>query len=242
MALVVRRTDEPVVDIALLQQSQLFSALDDAALCELLPLVESQKYLAGMLISETQGFSDGVFVVAHGRVRSFHLSPTGGMVTLCILQKKELFVAPRRIRAGSLPNASPAKAPYRLAAHFQAITATEVYRIPREHVQQLVSSDPRAGNAWSALQDGWLGDLYRRLEELALLDVPSRLAHTLARLCAANDMHFIPETHQELAWLVGANRETVTRELNRFRHRGLIEYERHGNGIRVLDLENLNLI
>jgi CRP/FNR family transcriptional regulator len=238
----VRRADELVVDVALLQQSQLFSALDDAALRELLPLVEAQKYHAGMLISETQGFSHSVFVVAHGRVRSFHLSTTGGMVTLCILQKKELFVAPRTIRPGSSLHTSSTKAPYRLAAHFQAITATEVYRIPRQQVQQLVSSDPRAADAWLELQDGWLGDLYRRLEELALLDVPSRLAHALVRLCAANDKQCIPETHQELAWLVGANRETVTRELNRFRHMGLIEYERHVNGIRVLDLENLNLI
>lgn len=64
-----------------------------------------------------------------------------------------------------------------------------------------------------------------RLETLAFKSVPARLAETLLHLAADSDQ-VEGLTHQDLAELVGAYRETTTRILNEFRGQGLIELHR----------------
>jgi CRP/FNR family transcriptional regulator len=238
-----RPTEEQLtVDVDLLRRSQFFSALDEHALADLAFVTQAQAFHAGTLISETARFPDGVYVVAWGRVHCYRLSRAGSLATLCILHRGELFTEPRSITTHSgSPVALPEGQP-RLNAYFQAVRDVIVYCIPKQRVQQLVSTDPCARAAWARLQDGWLSDLYNRLEELAGLDVPRRLAHTLARLAAAGDGHSVRETHQELAWLVGASRETVTKELNKLRRLALVQYEHHHNGIRVTDVERLHAL
>ncbi len=104
---------------------------------------------------------------------------------------------------------------------------------------KLISTDQRAADAWLELQDTWMSDLYGRLEDLSVLDVPQRLARSLTRLAASSHQHLVQETHQEPLWLVGASRETVTKELNRLRRLKLVNYEQHHSGIQVTDMERL---
>ncbi|HWE61682.1 MAG TPA: Crp/Fnr family transcriptional regulator [Chloroflexota bacterium] len=230
------------IDVPLLQRSQFFSALDEAAFGELVPLAHVHVFRPGMLISETAGFSDSVFIVARGRVHCYRLSSAGSPVTLCILHGGDLFTEPRVITPG-IPAYTPGpRVQPALSAHFQTVTEVVVYCFPTHAVQVCVSADWRAAAAWTSLQNGWMSDLYSRLEELAIHDVPQRLAHTLARLSATSDDSMVLETHQELAWLVGASRETITKELNKLRRMKLIEYEQHHTGIRVADSERLRVL
>jgi RNase P/RNase MRP subunit p29 len=77
------------------------------------------------------------------------------------------------------------------------------------------------------------------MEELACADVKVRLAHTLARLAAGDEGHVVWETHETLAWLIGASREKVTKEVCCLRRQGLVTYPSHHHGIRIVDLDYL---
>jgi CRP-like cAMP-binding protein len=69
------------------------------------------------------------------------------------------------------------------------------------------------------------------------MGVPARLAATLLRLAGPDGIEITGITHQDLAELVGAYRETTTKILNEFRSRGLIDL--HRLRIRILDREAL---
>ena len=91
--------------------------------------------------------------------------------------------------------------------------------------------------AWALLQE-----LSRRLRRadvtignLVLLDVPGRIARLLldaAQECG-NDLLDKPLTHQTIAQVIGASRETVSRALRDFQENGWVNTERRR--IRLLD-------
>jgi CRP-like cAMP-binding protein len=68
-----------------------------------------------------------------------------------------------------------------------------------------------------------------------LLDVPGRIAHLLLEAAAEAGETLIekPLTHQTIAHLIGASRETVSRALREFVENGWIATERRR--IRVVD-------
>ena len=78
-----------------------------------------------------------------------------------------------------------------------------------------------------------------KIGALVLLDVPGRIARLLLDHAAEGDGHLIdkPLTHQTIAHLVGASRETISRALRDFVQAGWIASERRR--IRVLDREAL---
>jgi len=230
------------VDVHLLRVSQLFSVLHGPALRELAGVAYAEVYRGGSEIRETEHFRETVFIVADGRVRSYLLSPAGNTITLNILRRGEVFMAPWALSPRADVKAPTSSAGYKHESYFQAITRTTVYRVPNHYVQRLVGREPRLAAALLELYGMWSSLILDQLEILAFLRVPQRLARTLARLAAANDRHLVLETHQELAWLIGATRETVTKELNRLRQMALIEYELHHNGIYVRDMERLDTI
>jgi len=94
---------------------------------------------------------------------------------------------------------------------------------------------------WALLLE--LSRRLRRADEkigaLVLLDVPGRIARLLLDHAAEGDGHLIdkPLTHQTIAHLVGASRETISRALRDFVQAGWIASERRR--IRVLDREAL---
>lgn len=71
----------------------------------------------------------------------------------------------------------------------------------------------------------------RTIENLALLDVYSRIARTLGELAVAQDdgVRVVPQrlTHQHLANMVGASREMVTRILRDLTSGGYISIDNH---------------
>jgi CRP-like cAMP-binding protein len=69
--------------------------------------------------------------------------------------------------------------------------------------------------------------------QLRFKSVPARLAGALLRLAETSDDRTIHASHQELADMIAAYRETVTLTLDEFRTRGLVELGRRS--IDILD-------
>ena len=86
-----------------------------------------------------------------------------------------------------------------------------------------------------------------RLADLALKEVPGRLASQILRLVEGEGLvtpegYKIPTryTHQQLGSMIGANREAVTRAFGKLRSEGGVEFRNHR--IFVTDLETLKRI
>jgi CRP/FNR family transcriptional regulator len=72
-----------------------------------------------------------------------------------------------------------------------------------------------------------------RLVDIAFRDARSRVAGFIVRY--AEELGFL--THQEIAFLTGLSRQTVTQTLNAFREDGLITFDR--SGIQVVQMDEL---
>jgi len=78
-----------------------------------------------------------------------------------------------------------------------------------------------------------------RSKDLALHNVPTRLAHELARLARYDPECMVCETHGELASRIGTSQQEVTRGLQHLVQEGLIAPTNHRHGIMVLDVDSL---
>ena len=99
-----------------------------------------------------------------------------------------------------------------------------------EDFEDLVVRNPKVGLKTISLLGERLDAYEGRLSDLIRKEVPARLASLILRLseregAAAGDDHRIPAryTHQQLASMVGANREAITRALGILRKAGTVQ-------------------
>ncbi len=162
-----------------------------------------------------------VYVVMRGRVRVYRLAPSGDAVMLHTLW---------------------AAVPFTLGPDDQAEALcddTLLYRLPRPLIERLVTAHPRVALAFCVLLSERLDAAYERIVDLKLGTISTRLGRLLARLWQANGGQLVEVSHQELADLIGARAEDVTKTLRHLRERGLINYEPHRRGISILDFTAL---
>ena len=114
------------------------------------------------------------------------------------------------------------------SAHVIAMEETNLLVLRRDDFRRRVEANPAV--AWSLLVE-----LARRLRRadakihgLALLDVPGRIARLLLDFAEESGTDAIdkPLTHQTIAHMIGASRETVSRTVRDFQNQGLIRVER----------------
>jgi CRP/FNR family transcriptional regulator len=173
-----------------------------------------------------------VFLLLAGKVRVARLSRQGKEITLAILSPGTIFgeqglcgARARGALAEVLEEATVAKLPLAEFAALVQRNAALAYRFARLQVQRR-------------------HEIETRIEELTFWDVPTRLARLLVRLADSHGDHAsegilidLPLTHQEVANLIGATRETTTAMLNDLRRNGMLRLGR--KRIVITDRERL---
>ncbi len=114
-----------------------------------------------------------------------------------------------------------------------------------EDFEDLVQRNPEVGVKMIRLLSERLAACEARLSDMVRKEVPARLAGLLLYLSerqgitTANGSHMIPTryTHQQMASMVGSNREAVTRAFRRLRDAGAVEIE--GRRVYVRDARTL---
>jgi len=120
-----------------------------------------------------------------------------------------------------------------------ALAPTSVLRLPLSHVRSAFTDAPQAAWALCAILAEQIARSHDALRALATMNVTERVA---TQLCDLAERQGTPRsdgsvalapglTHETLAGLVGATRESVSRVMSSFRRRGLV---RAGRGIYVL--------
>ena len=170
----------------------------------------------------------GVFVLCNGRVKLYTNSADGKSIIVRLAQPGELV---------GLPGTLSGK-PYELTG--EALEPVQANFIARDAFLQFLRERPEVA-LWVTqvlsqiyhailLEIRYLGFSGSSAEKLArfLLDLPATPAQNNGHLRAALTL-----THKEIAEMIGASRETVTRLFAHFKRRGLIEV--HGSNVLITD-------
>jgi CRP-like cAMP-binding protein len=194
----------------------LFSGLPEDELERFAELTRERSYPKGSVILFQDDPGDSLFVLRAGRVKVVLIGEDGREVILGVLEPGAHF--------GELALIDDQPR----SAHVIAMEDAQLLVLRREDFKRRVEANPTV--AWALLTE-----LSRRLRRadvkiggLVLLDVPGRIARLLLDLADETGSEQIekPLTHQTIAQMIGASRETVSRAMKEFQDAGLIRVER----------------
>jgi CRP/FNR family cyclic AMP-dependent transcriptional regulator len=194
----------------------LFKGLDQAELARFGELLREKSYPKGSVILFEDDPGDALFIVRSGRVKVVLVAEDGREVILGILGVGEHF------GELSLIDDQPR------SAHVIAMEESMLLVLRRDDFRRRVEASPSV--AWSLLTE--LSHRLRRADgkigSLVLLDVPGRIARMLLDAAdeGRSDQIDKPLTHQTIAHLIGASRETVSRAMRGFQDAGWITIDR----------------
>lgn len=216
----------------LLREVDLFAGLSAEELKEIsrtLPMTTCQ---TGGLITSPDDDDERLYIVKHGRVRLYRLTPDGKQLTLDILDKGR--VVGRMSWLGQELN----------EVYAEAIEDAIVCSFSPEELRRLIDRFPGIGLNMIRYLSDRLAVSEREREVMAFRSVEQRL---VARLLDLAERFGKPSdsgvaidarlTQQELADMIGTSRETLATTVSSLRERGLLEMQNQRVVIR--DLEQL---
>ena len=201
----------------------LLSGLGNAELGRFAEDAREKTFAKGAVILVADDPGDSLFIVRAGRVKVVLVGEDGREVILGMLGVGEHF------GELSLIDSRPR------SAHVIAVEDATLIVLRREDFRRRIEESPTV--AWALMQE--LSRRLRRADEqigsLVLLDVDGRIARLLLDASAESAGPTIERrlTHQTIAQMIGASRETVSRAMRDFVSRGLITVVRRQ--IRIAD-------
>lgn len=115
----------------------------------------------------------------------------------------------------------------------ETLSAVQVVAVTRSAMQRTLAQQPRLATALIDQLGQYRLTVSRRLDEVAFKSVPARLASVLLEMSTetaeAPQPQRVPRrTHQQLAEMINAYRETVTKVINQFRDAHLLDVDHSG--------------
>jgi CRP-like cAMP-binding protein len=170
-----------------------------------------------------------LYLIRDGRVGLNLLSPEGRTLTVRVVAEGEIFGHAALLSDGAYDTFA------------QALRPTTVAAVRRDELEALMTTHPALALALMDDLGRHSQALSRQLESVAFKSVPARLAALLLDLAqpASREEPITTGrwTHQELADMINAYRETTTKVLNQFRAARLIDVDR--KGVTLLDVSRL---
>jgi CRP-like cAMP-binding protein len=194
----------------------LLSGLEPTELSRFADMTRERSYPKGSVILFEDDPGDSLFLVKNGRVKVVLIGEDGREVILGILTVGDHF------GELSLIDGHPR------SAHVIAMDDAQLIVLRREDFRRRVVESPQV--AWALLVE--ISRRLRRADEqigsLVLLDVDGRIARLLLDAAAESGGPTIEKrlTHQTIAQMIGASRETVSRAMRQFQDTGLISVQR----------------
>jgi CRP/FNR family cyclic AMP-dependent transcriptional regulator len=186
-------------------------------------------YKQGEILSTPDEIRDDGFfyIVKQGRVRIYELGAGGHEHTLTEIRDGTAFAAQRLD-----------------GVYAQAMEQTILVILRREDLKHLIGSCPEVGLRFIEALIKSLRASESRSADIALKEVPARLASLLLELVEAGGVvtsegYKLPThyTHERLGSMIGATREAVTRAFGRLQDEGVVELRRRL--IYIKDIEGL---
>jgi CRP/FNR family transcriptional regulator, cyclic AMP receptor protein len=212
----------------LLKSVPLFSAFTDAQLSQVLACVQHRSYPRNSFILRAGEETDSVYIILSGRVKVLIPDEEGHEVILSIMGPHEFFG-----EMGLLDDQSR-------SASVETLEACEMLRLSKAGFIGILKDNFELAMLIIRNLVRRLREADRKIESLALIDVYGRVARLLIDMAQVVDGKWIVEhapPKQEIARMIGASREMVSRVVKDLHRKGLIRAEKRR--IYVLDKQSM---
>lgn len=190
---------------------------------QLVNLGTRKHYLKDETICSLGRSNEEIYILVTGRVKIFELTAEGKEVILWFCSAGELFGIADALTANEI-------GPRRVNA--QSCGYTELLSVNYQDFLQFVKENPKVSLPLLQLLSYRLREITEVLSDITSVDVASRVIKLLHRLGERHGRRVengifveLPVTHQEMADMIGASRQTVTTVLGDLRRQGFIQME-----------------
>jgi CRP-like cAMP-binding protein len=189
-------------------------------------LFEEHRYTPGQEVFLQGDPTESVYMVAEGRVKLTRVAQEGFESVLCVRRPGEYFCPVSAVDRG--PQLGTAA----------AVGEVVLLEADRQQFNNLCDENPELLAMVQGTCIGEIRTLMRRVESFAFHNVRERLAMTILEESYRQRLNGHPAeeiriTQQELAGLVGASRESISRTMTRLEEDGIVQAGR--GRIRILD-------
>ena len=207
-----------MVSAKLFRQVPLFAGLEDEDLESLISVASRRKFPKDGVIFFEHDVGDALFMIFSGRVKVTILSDDGREIILAMLSDSDFF------GEMSLLDNEPR------SATAIALQETEMVVFHQRDFLSIVEKRPRVLINLLSVLSSRLRKANQQIGNLALHDVYGRVARILLEMASEDGTRqadgrvtFRRPTHQEIANMIGATRETVSRMISDLNRQGYIE-------------------
>lgn len=204
------------------QASHFLDKLPNATQEDLLSIADEHHYAKSELIFTAGTESEYVYILKSGQIKIYELSPQGKEMILWFCFPGEVFGLSEITRGA------------KRSVYAHACTPSDIYVIKRTEFNEFLISHPPASMAIIDLLSCRLRGLSGMLSNLTSDDVASRVIKLLTRMSILygvekQDILYlnIHLTHQDIADMIGASRQTVSSTINQLKRDGLISIDNH---------------
>jgi CRP-like cAMP-binding protein len=206
------------VDRSLVSDLPLFCGLSGSQLDDLLRECQSIRYPKGTTVFQQDEEAHSFFVLLHGHLRVYKLTPDGQQVVVRFVSPGEVFGVAMAIGRRSYP------------ATAAAVVDSIALVWPSSTWPRLIANHPSLAVNTLQTVGSRLQDAHTRVVEMSTEQVERRIAHTLLRLAkqAGRKVEVgvqidFPISRQDVAEMTGATLHTVSRVLSAWEDKGLVE-------------------
>lgn len=189
-----------------------------------------KRYGPGEIIVSQEEPVRAFYLVLSGQVKIYRSSVEGKEQTLYLFGAGEPFCLCAAFETQGFP------------ANAAALEPSEILVLPGQTFENLAHEAPALAFHMLLVLSRRLKESMRLVENLALKELPQRVATFLVRV-ASRETHseiqeiYLPLTHRELAKMLGATPEGLSRVFKRLQNQGLLAVS--GRDVRVYDWQSL---
>ena len=212
----------------ILKSVPLFSLFSDTQIAQLLSCVQHRSYPRNSFILRAGEETDALYIVLSGRVKVLIPDEEGHEVILSMIGPHDFFG-----EMGLLDDQSR-------SASVETLEACEMLRLSKVGFTNILKDNFDLAMLIMRSLVKRLREADRKIESLALIDVYGRVARLLIDMAKLVDGKWVVEhapAKQEIARMIGASREMVSRVVKDLHHKGLIRAEKRR--IYVLDKQSM---
>lgn len=196
---------------SVLKENEYFKGISESEIAPLLEFALEKKYSDKEIIFTEGALKEFIFVLGSGTVLISKVTEQGDESVINIITKQEIFPHTGLFDSKPYPGTATAK------------KDVVVLMIPFHAFERFVKENPKFSYRIIQMMSKKIYMLQKKLNQMITLNVEERLLATLKQLTVVNKNKSIPLTHQELGNIIGASRETVTRQIKKLEKQGKLK-------------------
>lgn len=213
------------------------SATSDVSIDALFSEGASRRYEHGAVLSDPDARPERTFYCRSGTIKVTKLLASGREILITILQTGSLW-SDRAVLNG-----------YWREVFIEAMEPSDIFAIENAAFETYLRTRPERLTSFMQRISEQVSDALTLLDDFRGRDVASRLARVLVKFSQQYGVQTdsgvridLPVTHQDLANMIGTARETVSRNMARFRQKGYVRDASTGQPLELLDLGSLEAL